>query len=87
MKKFTQMDFVIDVLQIKGSATTDELIGLGVRSPSAVIHGLRSSGYCIKTRYVARKCKKNPFSHRQAEYKLFAPKPPLFVKLNQEDSK
>jgi len=82
-QRYTQMDLVLAILQMKGAVTKKQLLVLEVKTPSAVICSLRYAGYDIKTEFV----KRSPWGI-QAEYSLYrgnsADAPPLFIKRDQE---
>ncbi len=69
-RKYTQEELVIAVLQQRGSATTDLLVDLGIKRPSAVINKLRKKGLCIMSRRVKERTGKYLFPRRQAKYTL-----------------
>jgi hypothetical protein len=55
---------------VYGPATTDRFKGLGIRSPSSVIHRLRKKGWVINTKLIWKKTAKHSWIIRQAEYTL-----------------
>ncbi len=69
-KKYNQADLVLAVLKLKGPTTTDVFEYMGVKSPSAVIHRLRKSGYSITTKKIWKKTYKCSVVMHQAEYRL-----------------
>ena len=69
-KKSSQADLVLWLLNYKGPVTTDQLERIGVKSPSAVIHKLRKSGYRIRTKLIWKLTHKYSFMMKQAEYRL-----------------
>lgn len=69
-RKFTQEELVIAVLQQRGSATTDLLVDLGIKCPSAVIKKLRKKGLCIISQRVKERTRKYLFPRLQARYTL-----------------
>ncbi|MCP4596139.1 helix-turn-helix domain-containing protein [Neptuniibacter sp.] len=70
LKKYTQADLVLALLQQKGTVTTEELKKLGIDAPGAVISKLRTDGFDIETKLVKAKRKNGLVRRRIAEYSL-----------------
>lgn len=66
----TQADLVLAILKFKGSVTTSQLVGLGIKSPSTVVCRLRNDGYMIDTVFITRSSFLSKSQAREAKYTL-----------------
>ena len=78
--QFTQDELVLAVLQHRGATTPDIFANLGIKSPSAVIHRLRKSGYQIDTKLTWKNTTKYTRLQPQTEYSLRCSGPRTAIK-------